>query len=640
MINPSERKDRFVYSEVLAPPKDCHIVYALGTTYSLNITALVSCMIPLAFKSDTESEVFKNNVSTYVAFRKLSSKMIVFCDKCQIKPLGDFNKNFISLLENIIFPVEVKSNTTYHPAFHPKIWLIKFANDFNNEETFYRLAVMSRNISFDHSYDVSYILESSETNEHYEETLKLIDFLKYLKPFSLTKTVGENEKTLIDLIIEDLIKNHICFKIQSENDVFTGKFNILPLYDEKSRIFFKKTLITGKTFENVFLMSPFINEDSSENPSILKQFAKQSKNTIKCISAGMTINELNESNGDGVELYRLNPALTPNLASYSEDKTEDDSQEDLEILDDIHAKIYLTETKDELSLFAGSVNATWAAMNINDEFMIKAELDSSKYSVQSFFDEINPYTNEEKKNEEKKSEFDRFFIPANFLGIQDKEKEKKNEDNLIKLFCFCNFTAICEETEKDIFNITLKIISDLPAIPSPYTIKIKLASMESENQIIQEQIVFQKIPLQYISDFYELTLYKETDEARKRIIKIDTCAKENLERRNQIIQNNIFSESFSIGAYLSLMLDNDSYTVAHSNKQSNLLGTNWGIQNKDIPFYDAIMKAAAHYPDNVLALKKDLNTLKENNQTEKCSKLIERVILAIELERGLVSTNE
>ena len=95
MLNP--QKDRFVFRDVLTSPYEWELEKAVATTYSLDITALISCMIPLAFSDDVSSHIFKNKIATFTALRNLSKKLVVFSDCSQIKTMN-FQKEFALLL--------------------------------------------------------------------------------------------------------------------------------------------------------------------------------------------------------------------------------------------------------------------------------------------------------------------------------------------------------------------------------------------------------------------------------------------------------------------------------------------------------------------------------------------------------------
>ena len=77
MLNPNN--DRLDYGQVLAPPSNHKLDFAIGTTYSLDLDALVGACIALGLAEETDSESpkgsrradgaghrFKNNKQAYV----------------------------------------------------------------------------------------------------------------------------------------------------------------------------------------------------------------------------------------------------------------------------------------------------------------------------------------------------------------------------------------------------------------------------------------------------------------------------------------------------------------------------------------------------------------------------------------------
>ena len=62
-------------------------------------------------------------------------KIVVFCEAGQIKASTNSN-NFLFWLEKIVKQIQVPSdNNNKFPAFHPKVWLIKYkkSNENTNE---------------------------------------------------------------------------------------------------------------------------------------------------------------------------------------------------------------------------------------------------------------------------------------------------------------------------------------------------------------------------------------------------------------------------------------------------------------------------------------------------------------------------
>lgn len=58
MLNPN--KNRLDYGEILSPPNNYELSFAIGTTYSLDLDALVGAAISLGLSEETDTNL-KNN---------------------------------------------------------------------------------------------------------------------------------------------------------------------------------------------------------------------------------------------------------------------------------------------------------------------------------------------------------------------------------------------------------------------------------------------------------------------------------------------------------------------------------------------------------------------------------------------------
>ena len=60
MLNPNT--DRLDYGRLLAPPPGFHLDFAVGTTYSLDLDALVGAALSLTLGEETDSALLENPV--------------------------------------------------------------------------------------------------------------------------------------------------------------------------------------------------------------------------------------------------------------------------------------------------------------------------------------------------------------------------------------------------------------------------------------------------------------------------------------------------------------------------------------------------------------------------------------------------
>ena len=151
MLNPGE--DRLDYGNILIPPDSYILDFAVGTTYSLDLDALVGVCIALGLSVESDSNIMKDPVCLLEALRRTGDKLALFCEAGQIY-LPRKVSVLYTLLEKMVFQVVTKTmKSIKYPSFHPKFWLLRYTN---KEEVLYRIVVLSRNLTFDRSWDICF----------------------------------------------------------------------------------------------------------------------------------------------------------------------------------------------------------------------------------------------------------------------------------------------------------------------------------------------------------------------------------------------------------------------------------------------------------------------------------------------------
>ena len=197
MFKPTSSKDRINYGEVLMPPVGFRLERAVGTTYSLDLETLTAVSIALGLIEDTDSELISNPISMLSAFQKISDRIVVFCEAGQIKPPAKSNALCLTL-EKMVVPVSIPfdKKINRYPAFHPKTWLLEYSNEDGEKQ--YRFVVMSRNMTFDHSWDVACAMDGEASSVGGVDSQPVVDFLKFLKK-QLNKGLANYSRQSADL---------------------------------------------------------------------------------------------------------------------------------------------------------------------------------------------------------------------------------------------------------------------------------------------------------------------------------------------------------------------------------------------------------------------------------------------------------
>ena len=88
------------------------------------------------------------------------------------------------------------------PSFHPKTWTLQYEDAEGNQH--FRFIVLSRNLTFDRSWDVAVSLDGKLTGDQHKASYPIVDFLEYLKHNALEGVSMKREKRRIP---NELIQN-------------------------------------------------------------------------------------------------------------------------------------------------------------------------------------------------------------------------------------------------------------------------------------------------------------------------------------------------------------------------------------------------------------------------------------------------
>ena len=599
MLNPTKKTEHLLFSDFLTPPEGFpNLECVIATTYSLDISALISCMVSLAFGDDIDGvlpidkDLAKNNVKILSSLERLSKKMVVFCDSGQIKVSRSKNKEFALLLENIIFPVNLPKIGKSYPSFHPKMWLLHFSN--NHGENHYRLVVLSRNISFDKTYDISLVLEGDGLDESKEDDLKktkkILDYIEYLKRVS---PVTEQQVELIDALIGKMKKEKVCFKI--DDNVFDNhNYDIVPIYHTKKEdnLSFEEQLFQKKKkYDKILIISPFVAYDFLLR--LKERMANDNPKNIKVVTREKAFEEILKKSKrkcrDEFEFYKLNPGIVCSVPQDvdSLDGGEDKDETINDGLYDIHAKLFLLESKSNKNLIIGSANATNSAFSANHELVVKLCSKKKQLSVNKFFKELNT----EKKN---------FFVRMENSSSKDSTSaiQKKVENDIRLLSHISARGTVIKYNGK--YKVVL-IFNEMPNIEG--NAYIRMLSSE-EKKSFSKKMCFENLSVEEISEFFYISVEnKDWNKLIKmeRIIKISLEKLPNDERKRQLI-NKVISDSESLAEYISLMLGNDSI-LSRIKRNGSGGGQKWNNPYNQAQLYEKLLRASVSNPQIVLNLK-------------------------------------
>ena len=192
MLEP--RRDRFDYGEQLNAPEGFELSAAIATTYTLDLDTLLAVSVALGFKDSLEGDLNGVKFVLHEAISGLKNKLRVFYEKGKITVPTEYSYLF-TLLEPCVSPVIPEGGE--FSSFHPKVWLLRYVGSEKKRkpEIRYRLIVLTRNLTFDKSWDIAASIDGTlksevQTKGSDNDWVRFfLDLMKSDKEFTPSKTL-------------------------------------------------------------------------------------------------------------------------------------------------------------------------------------------------------------------------------------------------------------------------------------------------------------------------------------------------------------------------------------------------------------------------------------------------------------------
>ena len=366
MLRPTERKHLF---ESLRPPEGYELGFALGTTYSLDLTTLLTIPIGFAFLDYDGNEANENPDPLLIleSIRQFSGKIAVFYQTEHIY-VPNLHPILNAYIEDSVFPVQAPIKGG---IFHAKVWVLRF-EPLEKGPVKYRFICLSRNLTFDKSWDTAVTLDGEvvDRSNAFKVCRPLSEFVAKLPELS-SDIISKKVLKTISTISNELLVTQFELPDGFEQLEFWS-LGLDPEKRDKSKIFWWPV----KAVVSPFLCEGFIN----------KYLKGETENAI-LVSRRDSLDAINKETLSAFEkMYTLDDAATQ---IEQEEETEKDKQTELAGL---HAKIYLMESGWDASIVTGSANATMAAFTKNVEFMVELVGKKSRFGVELFLESIQGET--------------------------------------------------------------------------------------------------------------------------------------------------------------------------------------------------------------------------------------------------------
>jgi len=371
MLEPSDRR---LLIEALTPPDGYRFDQGVGTTFSLDLVALLR--VPLAFTvfdwQQENGRPTSNPQALLAALRQYADRLTIFCQAGQIA-VPRHDHRLLSQLEDAV--VEAVSPSE-GGVFHPKVWALRYVA--REEPVLYRLLVLSRNLTFDRSWDTALVLDGELTSSGrpVRASRPVADFITALESCAVAP-LDAAASSRVRLIGDEL------GRVRWEPPAGFESIAFHPIgHDGRPAWPF-----TGD-IRRVLVVSPFLAA------SALARLAETGTEhrLISRLDSLAALSEQDLESFDPIQVF--DDALAPDgdresspaegVGTVDEGAVSPGTE-----LTGLHAKVYVADAGWKSRIWVGSANATNAAFNRNVEFLAELEGPKSKFGIDAILGETD-----------------------------------------------------------------------------------------------------------------------------------------------------------------------------------------------------------------------------------------------------------
>jgi len=344
MLRPGEREHLI---EMLRPPGGWRLDFAVGTTFSLDLASAL--MLPLSFAfcdwQKPDGQLMADPLALLEALRRYGERYAVFCQSGQIR-LPSKYQPLVSFLEPCIYDVTSKGGDG---VFHPKVWALRFVD--SGKSVRYRVLCLSRNLTFDRSWDTGVVLDGELTERE--------------RAIAANHPLANLIAALPSLSLRRLSAAHRAGVARIADELRRVQFELPEGF---TRYRFWAGGLDGREcapFElgnrKALIISPFVSKN------IVERIAEGSSET-HLVSRVESLDALPRETLQQCASVRH---LASELKSEAGDEAGGSVLPGEDVLDGLHAKVFIIDQGWDSSFFTGSFNATSPAFESNVEFMVE-----------------------------------------------------------------------------------------------------------------------------------------------------------------------------------------------------------------------------------------------------------------------------
>ena len=352
MLSPDSRAVAF---DLLRPPIGYRLDLAVLTTYTLDLEALL--VLPLSVLAHPDGgldELLADPLRLHQAIREAGDRIHAFVDERGIA-IPRNARPLYSMLESSVHPVRAPNGG----AFHAKVWVARFVASDGSSDPVVRVAILSRNLTFDRSWDIALTSEAPlESRRRVAASRPLRDFLSAL-PQLCTGHVAADVTEQIQGLADQVSRTAFPAPDGFESPI---EFHALGL--QRRRRSWRPPSRGYRTLA----VAPFVNQTG------LDVVGKLGGNDRTLVSRREELDKLPE---DALAEWKDVYVLSDTAQGESEAILADETEVGIDRPSRLHAKMVAVEHGWDVTWYVGSANLTSAAFS-GDNVEIMASVTGKK----------------------------------------------------------------------------------------------------------------------------------------------------------------------------------------------------------------------------------------------------------------------
>lgn len=586
--------DRLDYGKHLIAPQGYELSAAIATTYSLDLSALLAVPIALVFGDTLDGEIKGEKLALVEAVSHLKDKIRVFHQNGCIKVPSEFNRLF-TLLEPCL---EAVTPEYQNSSFHPKMWLIRFIESepkTKKAKVCYRLIVLSRNLTFDRSWDIAVSFDGTLGSGISEESKAnpWIDLTKDLLAKSTGFDSGEVIRREISKVRWEPPNNFQSVGLQAG-----GRNYGIPVKQP------------AKQGNCLLVVSPFLKKNALD---WLSSWVEGEKSERLLFSRSLELDAIGEAALKDWSCFSINEDIINSEEIHQLTSTE---PSELPQKQDLHAKLIVFQKNSRVFWQLGSANATDAALGTSASRQQDAARNIEVMAMlQGVNSKVGPHIlkeqwiGENSKGIFAKHEFATLEVYDDLNSSQQKLREV--EHKLVS----GNWEQFCTPgLEEGCFDISLK--ADLSDMRIPHGISISIRQLCSPHYMpLTDKMNWSGIKETNISSFIIVKITIDGKEPLESLFVLNTeLSIEGGDHRSSKIFKEMVNTPEKLINYLSLLLQSrPNKSEWLKNENSTGLGHESTWLSVEHPIFERLLFAASRHPSQLKRISAMLARVKEAN---------------------------